>query len=598
MANSQNPLIQDRTVDFLLHDVLQVETLCELPYFADHSRETFDLFLAACRKYAREVLFDTYKPMDEQAAHYESGRVHTHELMKSVYPQLVELGLLTATGGEEIDGQQLPLTVALASNAYLSAANLSAVGFLGLTHGAAHLIESFGSDELKQTYMEPMYAGRWTGTMALTEPQAGSGLNDVQCRATPTEQGHYLLRGSKVFISGGDNSFSENVVHLALARIDGAPAGTKGISLFVVPRLRPEGAALVDNDVTSAGTFHKLGYRGIPSIALNFGEENRCHGYLVGEPHRGLFYMFQMMNEARLGVGTSAMATAMVAYEESLEYAKNRPQGRKFGHPASAPVVNIIEHADVRRMLVRQKAFAEGALSLLLMAARFADLAKHSQDDEERRSAGELLGLLTPVAKTFPSEKGFESNALAVQVLGGYGYTSEYLPESWLRDQKLNSIHEGTTGIQSMDLLGRKILGTGGATLKALQVELQRSVALASSHGLEPRFGQALLAAAEHLQVTTMKIAECAGKEPEAAFQHSADYLDAFGTVVVAWQWLHMAAVAKRLLRPGHHDEDFMQGKLATCQYFFDNELPRARALLDVIAGFDGSFLGMQNAWF
>lgn len=598
MANAQNPLIQDRTVEFLLHDMLEVEKLCDLPYFADHSRETFDMFLGACRKYAREVLFETYKPMDEQAAYFADGRVHTHPVMKSLYPQLVELGLLTATGPYDLDGQQLPFTVMLASHAYLNAANLSALGFVGLTHGAAHLIETFGNDELKDSYMQPMYAGRWTGTMALTEPQAGSGLNDVQCRATPTAEGHYLLRGSKVFISGGDNSFAENVVHLALARIDGAPPGTKGISLFVVPRLRLEQGELVDNDVTSAGTFHKLGYRGIPSIALNFGEENRCHGYLVGEAHRGLSYMFQMMNGARLGVGMSGMATAMVAYEESLEYAKNRPQGRKFGHSAKTPVVNIIEHADVRRMLLRQKAIAEGALAMLLSTARFADLAEHGQDELERTHAGQLLELLTPVAKTFPAEKGFESNVLAVQVLGGYGYTSEYLPEAWLRDQKLNSIHEGTTGIQSLDLLGRKVLGTGGASLKALQVEIERAVALAKERGVDGRFGVALLAAAEHLQGTTMKIGELALREPEAAFQHSADYLDAFGTLVIAWQWLHMAAVARGLLRPGHHDEAFMRGKLAACHYFFDNELPRARALLDIIGSFDGSFLGVQPEWF
>lgn len=598
MPSAYNPLIQDRTLEFILYDMLQIERLCELPHFEDHGRETFDMFMGACRRFAREVLFDSYRPMDQEGAFYQDGRVQTHPLMETIYPQFAELGLLNASRPYEVDGQQLPEVVLMAATAYLAAANLSAHGFGALTSGAAHLIETFGSPELKKTYMEPMYAGCWTGTMALTEPQAGSGLNDVQTRATPTEEGHYLIRGSKVFISGGDNSFTENVVHLALARIDGAPAGTKGISLFVVPRLRAEAGKLVDNDVTTAGTFHKLGWRGIPSIALNFGEENACHGYLVGEPHRGLSYMFQMMNGARLGIGLNGVATAMVAYEEALEYAKNRPQGRKFGHPASSPVVNIIEHADVRRMLLKQKSVAEGALALLLTITCFADVAAQSQDDLERRHAEQLLELLTPICKTFPAEKGFESNALAVQVLGGYGYTSEYLPESYLRDQKLNSIHEGTTGIQSIDLLGRKVLGTGGASLESFASEVKKATEAAKAAGVDARYSAQLEEALGVLAATTATLGQKAQAEPEVAFQHSADYLEMFGTITVAWQWLCMATTAQSKLKAGHHDEAFMRGKLAAAQYFFENELPRALALAPIITGFGGSFLEMQAEWF
>lgn len=598
MASAQNPIIQDRTIDFLLHEVLEAAGLCDNAHFSDHSRETFELYVSACRKYAREVLFDTYKPMDEEAAYYKDGRVHTHPLMKSLYPQLVELGVLTANRSVDVDGQQMPTLVMMAANAYLAAANLSAAGYIMLTTGAAHLIESFGTEELKEAYMKPMYEGRWTGTMALTEPQAGSGLNDVQTRATPTDDGHYLIKGSKVFISGGDNSFSENIVHLALARIDGAPAGTKGISLFVVPRLRSEDGQLVDNDVVSAGTFHKLGWRGIPSIALNFGEEDRCRGYLVGEPNKGLMYMFKMMNEARLGVGANGMATAMVAYESALDYAKNRPQGRKFGHPASSPVVNIIEHADVRRMLLKQKAISEGALALIMTACKYFDLATYGDDLDARPRYQQLLDLLTPVAKTFPAEKGFESNALSVQIHGGYGYTSEYLPESWLRDQKLNSIHEGTTGIQSMDLLGRKILGTGGASLKTLQEEIDKVVSQArETHGLG-HYADALMDAMEVVMETTMKLGAQATEDPERAFSHSADYLEMFGSVVIAWQWLVMAVHAGRSCQEGHHDEPFYRGKLAACAYFFNNELPRALALADVITHHDDSYLKMDESWF
>ncbi len=425
-----NPLVSDRNVEFLLYEVFDVEALCRLPAFADHSRETFDIILKNSRKFAREVLFPTYKPMDAEPAHMVDGGIRVHPLMKQLFPKLVDQGGTAATRPYDVGGQQLPHVVATLSALYPMAANLSAVGYLGLTAGAAHLIEAFGSAALKQSMMEPMYAGRWTGTMALTEPQAGSSLTDVKTRATPASGDHYLVQGNKVFISGGDQDLTENIVHLTLARIDGAPPGIRGVSLFAIPKRRLEGGKLVPNDVHCAGAFHKMGWRGIPSIALNFGERGDCHGWLVGEPHRGISYMFQMMNEARLMVGMNAIATASVAYLEALEYARTRPQGRPItSKDPKAPQVPIIEHADVRRMLLRQKAIVEGALSLGVQTARYADLAAHATTPEEKRRAFLLLDMLTPIVKSFPAEKGFEANALAVQVHGGYGYTSEYMPE-------------------------------------------------------------------------------------------------------------------------------------------------------------------------
>ncbi len=331
-----------------------------------------------------------------------------------------------------------------------------------------------------------MYGGRWTGTMALTEPQAGSSLTDVKTRATPAADGHYLVQGNKVFISGGDQDLTENIVHLTLARIDGAPPGIKGVSLFAIPKKRLEGGKLVDNDVHCAGAFHKMGWRGVPSIALNFGERGDCRGWLVGEPHRGISYMFQMMNEARLMVGMNAIATASVAYFESLEYARTRPQGRRLSSKdPKSPQVPIIEHADVRRMLLRQKAIVEGALSLGVQTARYADLAAHAGTPEDKRRAFLLLDMMTPVVKSFPAEKGFEANVLAVQVHGGYGYTSEYLPEAWMRDQKLNSIHEGTTCMHSMDLLGRKVVADQGSALRILGEEIAAATKRAASAGVD-----------------------------------------------------------------------------------------------------------------
>ena len=336
---SGNPLLDDRTQEFLLFEVLDAEALCALPHFADHSRTTFELYLQACAKLAREVAYPTYKPMDEYASQFRDGRVHTHPVMAELYPKLVELGLLTAARSAEVEGQQLPLTVASAAAAYVMAANAAAFGYCMLTSGAAHLIEAFGSEELKARFMQPMYAGRFAGTMALTEPGAGSSLGDLRVRARKSAGDHYLISGEKVFISGGDQQVTENIVHLVLARIDGAPQGVKGISLFAVPRLREEAGRWISNDAHAAGAFHKMGWRGLPSIALSLGEAGDCHGYLVGEANQGLSYMFQMMNEARIQIGLHGVATASVAYHEALARVGERKQGRTPGLASSAPPV-------------------------------------------------------------------------------------------------------------------------------------------------------------------------------------------------------------------------------------------------------------------
>ncbi|MFL5405788.1 MAG: acyl-CoA dehydrogenase [Myxococcales bacterium] len=585
-----NPLFSDREVSFQLYEVHGAGDLCKLPVFADHGRETFDLFLASARKIAREVLFPAYRPMDAEPPRLENGRVRVHPAMKEIWPRLVELGMTSATRPAEVGGQELPVLVALFAGGYLSAANGAAMAYAGLTSGAAHLVEAFGSEEVRRTFHEPMVSGRWTGTMALTEPHAGSSLADVRTTATPLpgEPGRHLLRGNKVFISGGDQDFTENIVHLALGRIEDAPAGIKGISLFAVPRLRPEAGRLVDNDCSSAGVFHKMGWRGIPSIALNFGERGDCVGWLVGTPHQGLAHMFQMMNEARLMVGMNGVATASAAYHEALEYARTRPQGRSLAsRDPRSPQIPIVEHADVRRMLLAQKAIVEGGLSLLAECARLADLVRHGpEEDRERRRM--LLDLLTPVAKSFPAEFGFVANALAVQVHGGYGYTAEYLPEAWLRDQKLNSIHEGTTGIQSLDLLGRKVVAGGGDALRALAAEIAAVEAT-------PEEQSALASALEKIAATTMELAQRGmGGDRDGMLAHSVDYLEAFSILVVAWQWARMAAAARRGVEKA--SADFYRGKIAAAQWFFANQLARVPTLCDICLN-DRSFLDARQEW-
>jgi alkylation response protein AidB-like acyl-CoA dehydrogenase len=597
-----NPLISDRDVDFLLYEVFDAPSLCALPTFADHERSTFDLVLQNCRRFAREVLFPTYKPMDAEPPHIEAGRIVLHPLWNKIYPQLIGLDLIAASRPYSAGGQQLPLLISTLASTYIMAGNLVAAGMIGLTTGAAHLIEAFGNETLKREFMTRMYRGEWTGTMALTEPQAGSSLADIKTRATPTPEGHYRISGSKIFISAGDHQLTDNIVHMTLARIDGAPAGIKGISLFAVPARRPQGDTLVDNDVAVASMIHKVGWRGGPSLALQFGERDDCHGWLVGEPGRGLSCMFQMMNEARLMVGANGVSTASVAYHQSVIYARERTQGRPPSVKADAqrPMVPIIEHADVRRMLLRQKAIVEGGLALLAMTALQGDLAAHATSPEARRRAGLLLDLLTPITKTFPAEKGFESNALAVQVHGGYGYSSEFLPEAWLRDQKLNSIHEGTTGIQGLDLLGRKVVAEGGAALTILAGEIESTVTSAQELGLFPAACETLRAAITQIGELTMFLA---GKgltgDVEGMLLHSADYLELMSVVVVSWLWLRQSVIAQRSLAAASAtDADFYQGKLCTAQYFLATELPRAPHLIALCRQGEDSYARMQPAWF
>ncbi|MET0595120.1 MAG: acyl-CoA dehydrogenase [Polyangiaceae bacterium] len=596
----ENPLFSDRNVDFLLYEVLEADRLADLPAFREHGRETFDLYLAGARRMSRQVLLPSYRRMDQQAPELHGGRVRVHPLMKEIYPQLVSLGILNATRPSDVGGQQMPLLIASIASGYLMAGNAAAYGFIGLTSAAAHLMEAFGSDWLKSEFMTRLYSGEWTGTMALTEPHAGSSLSDVTTRATPTKDGHYLIQGSKIFISGADQDLTENVVQMTLARIDGAPAGIKGISLFAIPNRRSEGGKLVPNDVHVAGAVHKLGARGIPSLILSFGEHGDCHGWLVGKRESGIAHMFQMMNEARIMVGMGGVATSSVAYHESLSYARTRPQGRAAtSRDPQKPQVPILAHADVRRMLLRQKAIVEGGLALLATTAMQADLAAHAEDETSRRRAALLLDLLTPIAKTFPAEWGFESNALAMQIHGGYGYSSEYLPEAWLRDQKLNSIHEGTTGIQGIDLLGRKVVAEGGRALVILGEEIGRTAARARKAGIDAAWCDRLEEAMGTLASVTQHLgAKGMAGDVEGMLLHSADFLCLVAVITVAWQWLLQAAVAQEGLNAGRGPDDFYRGKLTAAQYWFATELPRASVFAELCRSGEDSYAKMQNDWF
>jgi alkylation response protein AidB-like acyl-CoA dehydrogenase len=605
MANG-NPLLDDALVDLLLYDVLGVERLCERPRFADHDRSTFDLYLGAARRLARDVLFPSYKPVDEEPAVLKDGRVFVHDQVKRAWPRLAELGLIAATRDVEVGGQQLPESVALMAFAYLAAGNGSTSGYAMLTGGAGHLVEVFADDALKAAYLPKLYAGEWTGTMALTEPQAGSGLADLTTRATPAEDGSYRLKGAKIFISAGDHDAAPNVVHMVLARTPGAPPGLKGVSLFLVPNRRPVSThetdgELTDNDVVVSGLIHKIGWKGIPSLALEFGgDRDDCHGWLVGTEGRGLAHMFQMMNEARLGIGANAVATASVAYQEALAYAQQRRQGRKpTERDPTTPTVPIIEHADVRRMLLRQKAIVSGGLALVAHCAFLSDLAHTSTDDDEQRRHKLLLDLLTPIAKTFPAEAGFESNTLALQIHGGYGYSSEYLPEAWLRDQKLNAIHEGTTGIQGLDLLGRKVVAEGGAALMLLRETMQTDLdaAPAALAALATDIG----AAADKAGAVTAELGQRAmSGDVDGMLRHSHSYMQLMSTVVIAWQLLRVAsaAVAKAARTGADTDATFADGAVRAARYWGAHDLAGVGALCRLLASGEDSFASMPTGAF
>jgi butyryl-CoA dehydrogenase len=483
-----------------------------------------------------------------------------------------------------------------------AAANYSASVYPGLTSGAARLILTFGKEEMKKTYLPKMLAGKWQGTMALTESEAGSSLSDIVTEAELTDKGYYKMKGQKIFISAGDHDAVENVVHLMLAKIQGAPAGVKGISLFVVPKKRmDENGQLVFNDVVTSGIFHKLGYRGCPIAQLSIGDNGDCRGYLVGEPNQGLLQMFQMMNEARIEVGAGATAIATAAYYASLDYSRKRLQGRRLStKDPSRPQIPIIEHPDVRRMLLFQRSIAEGSLALLIHCGKYADLAD-VLDGEEKEKKELLLDLLTPVAKSYPSEMGLLSISAGLQCLGGSGYCDDYPLEQYYRDARIHPIHEGTTGIHGLDLLGRKVMMKGGKAYKLYLEEIQGAIGEAEKFEELQSYVERLKQSLETLQKVTAHLMEVAKKEtPEIFLADATLYLEFFGILSVAWQWLIQATAIVKALRNGPIgvEANFYHGKFFAFRYFFEYELPKMEGLAKRLMDTDGLTVEIKPEFF
>ncbi|WP_280396796.1 acyl-CoA dehydrogenase [Nocardia carnea] len=597
----RSTLLSRRDLDFLLYEWLDVESLTRRARYAEHSRETFDAVLDLSEQLATKYFATHNKLNDIREPAFDGDKVTINPEVGQALSAFADAGMIGAAMDAELGGAQLPAAIAQAGFAWFHAANPGTSAYPLLTIGNANLLVAHAGPALVRRFVPPMLEGRFFGTMCLSEPQAGSSLADIVTRAEPHDDGTYRVFGTKMWISGGDHELGENIVHLVLAKIPGGPAGTKGISLFVVPRflVDEDGSIGERNDVALAGINHKMGFRGTVNTVLNFGEGRwspqgaaGAVGYLVGEPHQGLKYMFHMMNEARSGVGLVAAALGYTGYLESLDYARTRPQGRTKGaaDPAS-PQRPIIEHADVKRMLLAQKSYAEGGLALVLYCARLIDEQHTAESGDERRARTLLLDILTPIAKSWPSQWCLAANDLAIQVLGGYGYTREYNVEQHYRDNRLNPIHEGTHGIQGLDLLGRKVTQQGGASLRELDTRIRATMAAARELGGEPA------ELADRLEKTWTRLIAVTGSlfaagDIEVALANSSVYLEAFGHHVLAWIWLDKMVAAHG--RTG----DFYDGKRHAARYFFRHELPRTGPQLDLLADLDTTTLDMAESWF
>ncbi|MFT3715828.1 MAG: acyl-CoA dehydrogenase [Gordonia sp. (in: high G+C Gram-positive bacteria)] len=601
--------ISREDLDFLLYDWLNATELLERPRFAEHSKETFDGVLDLSYDMAAKL----YAPFNKKGDQIEpkigaDGKVELIPETAAAVNAFGEAGLVAASFDEELGGMALPQTISRATMFEFMAANNGFACYPMLTVGNANLLVEYGSPEQIETWVKPMLEGRYTGTMCLSEPQAGSSLADITTRAVPADAGNevtganlvgdrtYRITGTKMWISGGDHEIADNIVHLVLAKTPGGAPGVKGISLFIVPKVLPDGTR---NDVALVGLNHKMGNRATTNCLLNLGDGtfgvgdgSGAVGYLVGDEHQGLKYMFNMMNEARIGVGFMATGQGVRGYLDSVEYAKVRTQGRPVDSkdPSSKPIA-LIEHPDVRRLLLAQKSYAEGALALCLYASNLVDREKTATDEAEATRVHTLLEVLTPIVKSWPSQWCLEGDNMAIQVHGGYGYTKEFDVEQYYRDNRLNPIHEGAKAIHGLDLLGRKVVMNGGQGFTVLADAIGATIAKAQTAGGETaEFAAALGASLGRLGEVTMAL--WAPGDPALALANATVYLEAAGHVVVAWLWL------EQLLAVGDRDGDFFDGKRAAARYFYRYELPKTGPQLDLLAGLDRTTLDADPAWF
>lgn len=593
--------LKTRDVEFLLYEVFNVDELVKNERYSHHDRETFVAVLELARDFAEQKFYPLAKPLDHNEPYLKDNKVVTIPELKNILDEYRELGFQKMSAEIALGGMQLPFVIAQAAGAFLAAANVSAIAYSFLTTAAANLLSKYGAISLKDRFLGPMIEGRFFGTMNLSEPQAGSSLADIKVVAKPTKSEHYLISGTKMWISGGEHELSENIVHMVLARLEGAPSGIAGISLFLVPKYREdsEGNFTKQNDIQVVGLNHKMGWHGTTNTVLNYGENSDCHGYLIGEPNKGLLYMFHMMNEARIGVGMHATALGYTGYLHSLSYAKERIQGRRLGAPKSdSNQVSIIEHPDIKRLLMMQKLAVEGSLALTLFCAFLYDRYLVETNESSKEEINLLLELLTPVAKSWPSEFCLEANKHAIQVLGGYGYTKDFPLERFYRDNRLNPIHEGTHGIQALDLIGRKIFANEGKSFIFLLTLVKETISKAQKDAELKIFGDQLDASIMQLEsvVESIKLKR-KNSSDYLALSSAGIFLDAFGLILIGWMWLKQGIIVFEKLRV-EDTNPFYLGKKSTIKFYFNHDLPKARERLDFISRFDSSFVEMESNWF
>ncbi|WP_339660396.1 acyl-CoA dehydrogenase [uncultured Polaribacter sp.] len=575
------------TLKYLLYDIHKIEDVLKRERFQEHDLESLNMFIDSVKEFSDRELYPYFKEMDETPAYHKDGTVIVHKQVKTVMEKSGEMGIIAASFDYKDGGLQIPFSVVQAAFYIMDAANNNLPGYPGLTSGSAELIIEFGTKELNETFVPNMLSGTWGGTMCLTEPQAGSSLSDIVTKATPSEDGFYKISGQKIFISGGDYQFAENIVHLVLARIEGAPKGTKGISLFVVPKNRPKSDGTLEyNDVMTVADFQKMGQRGYCTTHLGFGDSDDCRGWLLGEEHEGLKQMFLMMNGARIGVGRGAAAIAMAAYRASLQYANERPQGRKLSadgkkNPTEKQSL-IIEHPDVRRMLLLQKSIVEGSLSLVLLASKYHDIVITATSKEEKEKYNLLLEMIIPIVKTYPSEAGAESVDNGLQVLGGYGFCTDFSLQQYYRDIRIFALYEGTTGIQSQDLLGRKVPMQNGKALELLAAEIMQTIIKASKEDELKEYAAILGDKLKLSQKVLGHLMPFAMKGNYERYLADANlFMEYLSIVVLGWLWLEMATDAKATLSKSDkkYSEIFYESKIYTMKFYFKYEVPKTNSL-------------------
>ena len=603
------PVVDRRDLSFQLFEVLGVEDLTARVRFAGHDRATFEAALDTAEAVARDQFRPHYVTSDREEPRVEAGRVRLPDAVAPAIRAFTQAGFMAAHRDHDEGGMQLPWVVTQACFACFQAANIGTAAYPFLSIANANLLDAFGTQQQKALYMRPQVEGRFLGTMCLSEPQAGSSLGDVRAEARPAGDGTFRLKGTKMWISGGEHEITENIVHLVLARIRGAPSGVKGLSLFIAPkrRVEPDGSLGRPNDVTLIGLNHKMGYRGTTNTVLAFGENDDCAAELVGAPGQGLAIMFHMMNEARIGVGLGAAMLGVAGYLHSRDYARTRTQGRPAERrDPDGPPVPIVEHPDVRRLLLLQKVYAEGALALCLYAARLVDEQRTAEDPEKRRRAGLELDLITPVVKAWPSDWCLEANRHAIQVLGGYGYTRDFPVEQIYRDNRLNPIHEGTNGIQALDLVGRKLMSDSGEALNRLYFRMEGAADMTAE---DPALVAPTAAFADALgrakRATTSVLDALERRQPARALANASLHLDLLGHLLVGWRWLEQGRTAARALaraaaeaRPlGPEEEAFYRGKIAACRFFHAQETGRIHHWAPIVGRMDPSVLETDPTW-